>query len=126
VFTRTNTALVVLNPFSPPNLIDLSKPDPSMPIDGITALVKQVVDNYHGSTVQDNIRTQKYAVMRMAMCSGPGTPNPDCDLSDSEFRKKHSIYSNYHPFKLIPDPRPGVNCGVGTNRSCYANDPRSH
>jgi hypothetical protein len=126
VFTRTKMALVVSNIFSPPDLVDLSKPDPSMPIDRITALVRQVVDNYHGSTAQDNLREQKYVVLRMAMCSGPGTPNPDCALSNFEFKRKHPIYNNSHPFKLIPDARPGVNCGIGTNRSCYANDPRNH
>jgi hypothetical protein len=125
VFTRTKVA-IVSNFLNPPDLIDLSKTDPTMPIDRITAMVKHVVDNFHGPTVQDGIREQKYAVLRMVMRPGPGDQSPDCDLSESDFRKKHPIYANTHPFKLIPDAHPGVNCGPGTNRSCYANDPRNH
>lgn len=68
-------------------------------------------------TLQDYVRQEELAASRMAVCSGPGVQNPDCDLSNSDPQKKYPTYSRPTP-RMIPGAVPGVNCGVGTNKSC--------
>lgn len=119
VNTRANTALVV-QPLLAPIHVDVSKAPAefSRSIAKITTLVMEEADRFHGATVQESIVKQKYLQDRMALCTGPGTPNPDCSLSDSDFQKKHPIYVA-NPQRLIQGANPGVNCGIGTNKSCY-------
>jgi hypothetical protein len=123
VDTRSGTAVIV-RPFLAPFRVSLSKAplELSKSITRITALVMDGDKRFHGMTVQESILKEKSVVARMALCSGPGNPNPDCRLSDSDFQAKHPIYARTPP-KLIPGAVPGVNCGIGTDKSCCcAND----
>lgn len=122
VNTRTNTAMIV-RPLVPPIQVDISKAplELSQSISKTTALVKEDAERFRGSTVQEDILREKSVVAKMALCSGSGGSNPDCGLSDSEFLKKHPVYSGTSP-QLIPGAVPGVNCGVGTERSCCCAD----
>jgi TonB family protein len=122
VNTRENTAFVV-RPLLAPVRIDSSKAplELSKSIAKITTIVKEDTINFHGTTVQEDVLRERRAAARMALCSGPGTPNPDCNLSDSELEKKYPMYAR-PPSRLIPGAIPGVNCGVGTDRSCCCED----
>ena len=62
-----------------------------MPIDRITAIVKNVSDSFHGQSLDDAIAEQSYTVARMAECSGLSY-SQDCTLSDAEYRAKHPRY----------------------------------
>jgi hypothetical protein len=91
VNTRTRIAVVIENAFTPPTRVDLCKPDPSMPIDRITAIVKNVSDSFHGQSLDDAIAEQSYTVARMIACTN--SPNSqDCTMSDAEYRAKHPRY----------------------------------
>jgi TonB family protein len=122
VDTQENTAVVV-RPLLAPVRIDFSKAplELSKSIAKITTIVKEDAINFHGSTVQEDVFREKRAAARMALCSGPGTLNPDCTLSDSELEKKYPMYAR-PTSQLIPGAIPGVNCGVGTDRSCCCDD----
>lgn len=89
----------------------------------ITALVRPEANRQPGEmrTLQNYVRQEELAASRMAVCSGPGVRGPDCNLSDSDFQKKYPAYSRPTP-RLIPGAIPGVNCGVGTNKSCCCAD----
>ena len=91
VNTRTKIAVIIENALTPPTRVDLCKPDPSMPIDRITAIVKNVSDSFHGQSLDDVIAEQSYTVARMAECSGLSY-SQDCTLSDAEYRAKHPRY----------------------------------
>jgi len=58
VNTRTQIAVIIENALTPPTRVDLCKPDPSMPIDRITAIVKNVSDSFHGQSLDDVIAEQ--------------------------------------------------------------------
>jgi Sel1 repeat len=91
VNTRTRIAIVVENALVPPTRVDLCKPNPLLPIDRITAIVKEVSDSYHGPSLDDAIAEQSYTVARMAACSE--SPNSeDCTMSDAEYRAKYPRY----------------------------------
>ena len=119
VDTRSNSAIIA-RPLLAPTRISIPKApsDLAKSIARITEIVTKEAKEFQGMTVQDSIMQEKYVQLRMALCTGPGTPNPDCSLSDSDFQRKHPIYVA-NPQRLIDGARPGVNCGVGTNRSCY-------
>jgi TonB family protein len=120
VNTRQHT-VVVVRPLLVPIHVDLSKapPELSKSVARITAILKDDAENYHGTTVQQAISQDKIITLRNVLCSNN---NPDCDLSDAELKKKYPIYPASSP-QLIPGAIPGVNCGIGTNRSCCcAND----
>lgn len=127
VETRSNTA-VVAQPFLNQHisLSDHATPEfISKSAAKITAIVTNEVARFQGDTVEDVIRKEKYTTLRMMLCSaGPGNPNPDCNLSDSDLRAKYPTYAG-NPLQLIPGADPGVNCGIGTGKSCYANDPKA-
>jgi uncharacterized protein len=89
VNTRTKIAIVVENALTPPTRVDLCKPDPQMPIDRITAIVKNVSDNFHGQSLDDAIAEQSYTVAKMAACS-ESPSSQDCTMTDAEFRAKHA------------------------------------
>ena len=89
VNTRTKIAIVIENALTPPTRVDLCKPDPQMPIDRITAIVKNVSDNFHGQSLDDAIAEQSYTVAKMAACSEMPT-SQDCIMTDAEFRAKHA------------------------------------
>jgi TonB family protein len=119
VDTKANTAIVV-RPLLAPNRVNISKAplELSKSIATITAIVTKESKEFHGMTVQESVMKEKYIQARMALCSGPGNLDPDCKLSDLDFQKKHPIYVT-NPQQLIQGAQPGVNCGIGTNRSCY-------
>lgn len=122
VSPKEHTAVVV-RPLLAPVRIDISKAplELSKSIAKITAIVKEDSVNFHGGTVQEDVLKERRTVARIALCSGPGTPNPDCDLGDSDLEKKYPMYAKPSP-QLIPGAIPGVNCGVGTDRSCCCAD----
>lgn len=91
VNTRTKIAIVIENALAPPTRVDLCKPDPLLPIDRITAIVKEVSDSFHGQSLDDVIAEQSYTVAKMAACSESPT-SQDCTMSDAEFRAKHPRY----------------------------------
>lgn len=91
VNTRTKIAVIIENALTPPTRVDLCKPDPQMPIDRITAIVKNVSDSFHGQSLDDVIAEQSYTVARMAECSGLSY-SQDCTLSEAEYRAKHPRY----------------------------------
>ncbi|MDE1155417.1 MAG: tetratricopeptide repeat protein [Acidobacteriaceae bacterium] len=91
VNTRTKIAIVIENALAPPTRVDFCKPDPLMPIDRITAIVKEVSDSFHGQSLDDVIAEQSYTVAKMAACSESPT-SQDCTMSDAEFRAKHPRY----------------------------------
>jgi TonB family protein len=120
VNTRQHT-VVVVRPLLAPIHVDLSKASPelSKSIARITAIVKDDAENFHGTTIQQAISQDKIITLRNILCSNN---NPDCDLSDADLKKKYPIYPTSSP-QMIPGAIPGVNCGIGTNRSCCcAND----
>jgi hypothetical protein len=96
VNTRTKIAVIIENALTPPTRVDLCKPDPSMPIDRITTIVKNVSDSYHGQSLDDVIAEQSYTVARRAECSGLSY-SQDCTLSDAEYRAKHPRYPRAKP-----------------------------
>lgn len=113
--------VVVVRPLLAPIHVDLSKapPELSKSVARITAILKDDAESYRGATVQQAISQDKIITLRNVLCSNN---NPDCDLSDAELKKKYPIYPAPSP-QLIPGAIPGVNCGIGTNRSCCcAND----
>lgn len=83
----------------------------------ITAIATGEFQRFHGQTTEEVIEIQKRSVAKMALCSGLDMANPDCNLSDAELEKKYPQYPRRPP-QLIPGATPGVNCGVGTDRSC--------
>jgi TPR repeat protein len=91
VNTRTRIAVIIENAFTAPTRVDLCKPDPRMPIDRITAIVKSVSDSFHGQSLDDAIAEQSYTVARMAACSESPT-SQDCTMSDAEYRVTHPRY----------------------------------
>jgi TonB family protein len=91
VNTRTRIAVVIESAFTPPTRVDLCKPDPPMPIDRITAIVKNVSDSFHGQSLDDAIAEQSYTVARMAACSESPT-SQDCTMSDAQYRAQHPRY----------------------------------
>jgi hypothetical protein len=86
----------------------------SKTVANITKIVQDSIDHFHGPSVKSAVDAQKYAIAKMLACS---TGDPDCNLSDADFAKKHPIYPRTSP-QLAPGAVPGVNCGVGTNKSC--------
>ena len=83
----------------------------------ITSLVTEETGRFRGQTIQESLLEQRRFNARMFMCSESDTPNPDCNLSDSDFQKKYPV-STIDPLRLIDGAQPGVNCGIGTNKSC--------
>ena len=73
VNTHTKIAVILRNAVTPPTRVDPCKPDPSMPIDRITAIVEQVSASYHGQSLDDAITEQKYAVARQMACIDPNS-----------------------------------------------------
>jgi hypothetical protein len=119
VDTHARTVLVD-RPLSVPSHFEISKAplELSKSIAKITTLVTEDAKRFHGMTVQESISREKNVVARMALCSGPGNPSPDCNLSDSDFQKKYPTYAT-NSQRLIQGAKPGINCGIGTNISCY-------
>ncbi len=91
VNTRTKIAVVIENAFTPPSRVDLCKPDPLLPIDRITAIVKNVSDSFHGQSLDDAIAEQSYTVAKMIACSD-SPASQDCTMSDAEYRATHPRY----------------------------------
>lgn len=119
VNSRANTATVV-RPLLQPIHIDISKAplELARSIPKITEIVTEDAESFRGSTVQEDVSKDRLFAARMALCDGAGASNPDCNLSDSDFEKKHPIYVT-DPLRLIQGANPGVNCGIGTSKSCY-------
>jgi hypothetical protein len=116
VETRANTAIVAM-PFSVQHISLSDHATPafiSKSAAKITAIVTDEVARFHGDTVEDVVQKEKYITLKNILCSNN---NPDCDLSDAELKKKYPIYPTSAP-QLITGAIPGVNCGIGTNRSC--------
>ena len=105
-------------------VIDTSK-DPSIAkiVAKITALVRPEAERQpaEAAQLQSSLQQERQAVARMALCAESSNTNPDCNLSDSDFRKKYPANPRPAP-KLIPGAVPGVNCGVGTDKSCCCAD----
>jgi TonB family protein len=105
-------------------VIDTSK-NPSLAkiVAKITALVRPEAEREPAEVaqLQSSIRQEKQAVARMLLCADPDNTNPDCNLNDSDFRKKYPANPRPAP-QLIPGAVPGVNCGVGTDKSCCCAD----
>jgi TonB family protein len=116
VDTREDTAVVV-RPLQAPMRFNISKAplELSGSLARITAIVRKGTQEYRGTSVQESILKQKYVVGRMIACSNS---DPDCNLSESDFEKKHPIYVT-DPMRLFDGAKPGINCGVGTTKSCY-------
>jgi hypothetical protein len=116
---RANT-VVVVRPLQAPVRINISKAptELSKSIMRITAIVTKETKGFRGATIQDSNERDRVSQARMAMCSGVAQPNPDCNLSDAEFLKKHPVHPRPTPH-LISGAVPGVNCGLGTDKSCY-------
>jgi TPR repeat protein len=91
VNTRTKIAIVIENALAPPTRVDLCKPDPLLPIDRITAIVKEVSDSFQGQSLDAVIAEQSYTVAKMAACS-ESPISQDCTMSGAEFRAKHPRY----------------------------------
>lgn len=109
------------------SVIDTSK-NPSLAeiVAKITALMRPEALRQPAEVaqLQSSIQQQRQAVARMALCAESNNTNPDCNLSDSGFRKKYPANPRPTP-KLIPGTVPGVNCGIGTDKSCCCADDRA-
>jgi TonB family protein len=105
-------------------VIDTSK-NPSLAkiVAKITALVRPEAEREPAEVaqLQSSLQQEKQAVARMMLCMESNNTNPDCSLSDPDFRKKYPANPRPAP-QLIPGAVPGVNCGVGTDKSCCCAD----
>jgi hypothetical protein len=97
VETRTNTAVVTM-PFSVQHISLSDHATPafiSKSAAKITVIVTKEVAQFHGDTVEDVVRKEKYTTLRMILCDNQ---KPDCNLSDSDLQKKYPIYGRVaHP-----------------------------
>jgi TonB family protein len=118
VDTRANTA-VVARPLIAPFRVEISKApfELAQSIAKITALVTDETGRYRGKTVQDVIEQDEDEAVR-ELCgnrqSDGSFPNPNCDPTVVKHPRK--------PIQLIPGAKPGVNCGIGTDKSCCCAD----
>ncbi len=99
-------------------VVDISKnPILRQATSNITAIVRPeaIRQTAEAAAIQDGLYQNRLLQAKMSACISPS--DPDCTLSDSEFKKKHPVYRR-PPLQLTPGAVPGVNCGVGTNRSC--------
>lgn len=111
VNTQNNTAVVV-RPMSAPFRVDISKASLTFAksVAKITALVTEETKSFHGQTVQKVIEQDEDLAVSQ-MCQQQGGCDPTI------------VRHSRTPPRLIPGAVPGVNCGVGTDRSCCcAND----
>ena len=115
VDVRTNRAIVV-RPLQLPFGVEISTAplELSKSIAQITTIVRDDSERFHGMTAQESVLKEKLAAARMALCAGAGVPNPDCSLSDSDFLKKHPIYSR-DCSQLGQYAAPGINCENGVS-----------
>jgi TonB family protein len=106
VDTRANTAIVV-RPLIAPIRVDISKAplELSRSIAKITALVTEETGRYKGKTVQEVVEQDEDEAVR-EMCQQQGGCDPTI------------VRHPRTPLRLIPGAVPGVNCGIGTNKSC--------
>jgi hypothetical protein len=116
VNTRDSTHVTVQTMFYR-KAIDISKnPILRQATSKITALVRPEAMRQPSETaaMQQTIHQNAELQARMAACIAN---DPDCNLSLLDFEKKHPAYPK-PALELVPGAIPGVNCGVGTNRSC--------
>jgi hypothetical protein len=87
VNTRTKIAYVIVG--FKTTLIDLCIPDPSGPFDNITAIVRRVANSYHGSTLDEVMRSQDEQVAAMAcMAANMGGGSVACS---TDARSYHAL-----------------------------------
>jgi cell division septation protein DedD len=111
VDTRANTAIVA-RPLIAPTRVDISKAplELAKSISKITSLVTDETGRYRGNTVQGVIEQDEDEAAR-EMCQQQGGCDPTI------------VRNPRTPLRLIPGAVPGVNCGIGTEKSCCcAND----
>lgn len=87
VNTRTKIAYVIVG--FKTTLIDLCIPDPSGPFDNITAIVRRVANSYHGTTLDEAMRSQDEQVAAMAcMAANMGGGSVACS---TDARSYHAL-----------------------------------